>query len=96
MKQAVVALTTHATTYSFAIPGNAGNLRFRNREGTEALQYSFDNFTTYFTIPAPAAATPGGLREFVNWKASPAGQTIYFQTPTNDGKNVELEYSIDG
>ena len=99
MKQTVIALTTHATTYSFAIPANATNLKFQNREGTEVLQYSWDNFTTYFTVPKPAAgaaANNTGVVQFINWKCSPQGQTIYFQTPTNDSKNVELEYAIDG
>lgn len=89
LKQTTLTLTTHATTYSFSIPINATNLKFRERGGTEILQYSFDNFTTYYTLPAAAE------RSYINWR-SQAGQTLYIQTPTLDGKIVEIEYAIDG
>ena len=99
LKHTILTLTTHATTYSFAIPANATNLKFQNREGTEILHYSWDNFTTYFTVPIPAAgaaANNDGIVTFPYWRCSPNGQTIYFQTPSNDGKVVEIEYAIDG
>ena len=96
--QKTLTLTTHATTYSIVIPGNATNLKFQNREGTEILQYSLDNFTTFFTVPKPAsgaAANNSGVVSYPGLRVSPAGMTLYFQTPTNDGKIVEIEYAVD-
>lgn len=98
MKQAVLPLTTHATTYSYSLPPGAVNIMFQNREGTEVIQFSFDNFTTYFTLPKPssgAAANNSGVM-LLQLSVGPAAQLIYFQTPTNDGKNVEIQYAIPG
>lgn len=100
MKGALVTLTTSNTIYSFAIPANATGLKFQNREGTEIILYSWDNFTTFFTVPIPAAGAAANNSGVVNmgpqWRCSPNGQTIYFKDVSNSGKHVEIEYAIDG
>lgn len=99
MKHALVALTTKDTAYSFAIPPNSTNIKFQIREGASILLYSWDNFTTYFTVPIPAAGAAANNTGVVNLGPnfrSQAGQTLYVKDHSNSSTNLEVEYSIDG
>ena len=100
LQGAVVALTTQNTIYSQAIPANATNLKFQIREGASRLLYSWDNFTTQFTVPIPAAGAAanntGVVGPYNNWRCSPNGQTLYVKDATNSGTHLEVEWAIDG
>ena len=100
MQGAVVALMTKDTIYSQAIPANATNLKFQIRQGASILLYSWDNFSTYFTVPIPAAGAAanntGVVKMGANWRCSPNGQTLYVKDHSNSSTNLEVEWAIDG
>lgn len=100
MQGAVVALTTKDTTYQLAIPANATNLKFQIREGASILKYSWDNFTTFFTVPIPAAGAAANNTGVVSmgpqWRCSPNGQVLYVTDHSASSTHLEAEYAIDG
>jgi len=87
-----VALTTHATEYSIAIPAAAGNVSFQVREGDTALKYYFSSTGgnptggKYLTLQAGASKQISGVV---------GAFTLYVQAVTNDGKNLEVEYTTE-
>lgn len=78
-----VALTDAGTAYSYSIPTGTQEIEFKLRDVfANDLLYSWDNFSTYKTIPAGSTKNLKGVNL--------VGKTIYFKCATAS-QTVEVE-----
>ena len=78
-----VSLTVQSTVYPYVIPAGTVRIDFRMRSTDYDVLYSWNNFSTYFTLPSGSVKTVA----YVDL----TGKTLYFKCADAASQTVEIE-----